>query len=331
MGEAGGFNLYAYCGNDPVNRHDPLGLSTKLNIDGSFDFFDDGWSSFGEMRDFLNTPLGKAQTILKQVDAEIRNLSNISDYATPSERQRSTDLIGLHYKIDRFITYEQQRIQAAQCLGNTLAAEQEAARNTFGFSWLGTNGKVADLRAIGREIGAIQDHRFGDYFRDSLNSPLAYHKAAILGVSIGLTPELLALKAGSGARVLTAVDGAGRDFALAEKVRRVMPGEKFRDVLQELKAGQIFDDVEMNLVRLKGGEQWIVRGGRTGTDWSKMLDEIHRIKFHSHPRVMGGPSPDDLNALKFFEQKHSFLWERGMPDVLMFDQNGNIIRTLIGF
>jgi hypothetical protein len=26
MGEAGGFNLYAYCGNDPVNGHDPLGL-----------------------------------------------------------------------------------------------------------------------------------------------------------------------------------------------------------------------------------------------------------------------------------------------------------------
>src|SRR5215207_2964445 len=27
LGEAGGFNLYAYCGNDPVNRHDPLGLA----------------------------------------------------------------------------------------------------------------------------------------------------------------------------------------------------------------------------------------------------------------------------------------------------------------
>jgi RHS repeat-associated protein len=27
MGEAGGFNLYAYCGNDPVNQHDPLGLA----------------------------------------------------------------------------------------------------------------------------------------------------------------------------------------------------------------------------------------------------------------------------------------------------------------
>ncbi len=28
LGEAGGINLYAYCGNDPVNRHDPLGLMT---------------------------------------------------------------------------------------------------------------------------------------------------------------------------------------------------------------------------------------------------------------------------------------------------------------
>lgn len=27
LGEAGGINLYAYCGNDPVNRHDPLGLT----------------------------------------------------------------------------------------------------------------------------------------------------------------------------------------------------------------------------------------------------------------------------------------------------------------
>lgn len=26
LGEEGGLNLYAYCGNDPVNRHDPLGL-----------------------------------------------------------------------------------------------------------------------------------------------------------------------------------------------------------------------------------------------------------------------------------------------------------------
>ena len=27
LGEEGGVNLYAYCGNDPVNRHDPLGLA----------------------------------------------------------------------------------------------------------------------------------------------------------------------------------------------------------------------------------------------------------------------------------------------------------------
>jgi hypothetical protein len=35
MGEEGGFNLYSYCGNDPVNRHDPLGLkSLWLGGDG---------------------------------------------------------------------------------------------------------------------------------------------------------------------------------------------------------------------------------------------------------------------------------------------------------
>ena len=33
IGEAGGFNLYAYCGNDPVNRHDPLGLAGVAETD----------------------------------------------------------------------------------------------------------------------------------------------------------------------------------------------------------------------------------------------------------------------------------------------------------
>ena len=35
MGEAGGFILYADCGNDPVNKHDPLGLATL------YDYFTD--------------------------------------------------------------------------------------------------------------------------------------------------------------------------------------------------------------------------------------------------------------------------------------------------
>jgi RHS repeat-associated protein len=31
IGEEGGFNLYAYCGNDPVNKHDPLGFADQFN------------------------------------------------------------------------------------------------------------------------------------------------------------------------------------------------------------------------------------------------------------------------------------------------------------
>jgi len=42
MGEKGGFNLYAYCANDPVNRHDALGLDYYGNYYGdevAFDIF----------------------------------------------------------------------------------------------------------------------------------------------------------------------------------------------------------------------------------------------------------------------------------------------------
>jgi RHS repeat-associated protein len=35
--EAGGFNVYAYCGNDPVNRHDPLGLADAPFSPGEMD------------------------------------------------------------------------------------------------------------------------------------------------------------------------------------------------------------------------------------------------------------------------------------------------------
>jgi hypothetical protein len=74
-----------------------------------------------------------------------------------------------------------------------------------------------------------------------------------------------------------------------------------------------------------------VKGGPTGTIWDDMLSEVHKVKLHTHPRVMGGPSPDDANALRALNQKHGFIWERGSPDIIMFDQAGDIIRYLTGF
>ena len=57
IGEAGGFNLYGYCGNDPVNRYDYLGL------DGL-----DGWDKFNNK---IGRELDKFQ---KRSDRASRNL-----------------------------------------------------------------------------------------------------------------------------------------------------------------------------------------------------------------------------------------------------------------
>lgn len=52
LGVAGGFNLYAYCGNDPVNRHDPLGLAdSRSEVEARYPhdwgLITGGWTSTG--------------------------------------------------------------------------------------------------------------------------------------------------------------------------------------------------------------------------------------------------------------------------------------------
>ncbi len=58
LGEAGGFNLYAYCGNDPVNRHDPTGmqgisftLPDTLGLVSRLGQFVNGWINEGDQLD----------------------------------------------------------------------------------------------------------------------------------------------------------------------------------------------------------------------------------------------------------------------------------------
>lgn len=60
-GEAGGFNLYAYCGNDPVNRHDPLGLQ-------SWEPIEDTQSRNEGMRELMNGGLTK---MFQQLEREM--------------------------------------------------------------------------------------------------------------------------------------------------------------------------------------------------------------------------------------------------------------------
>jgi hypothetical protein len=60
--EEGGFNLYAYCGNDPVNRHDPLGLAEM----GKWDY-DPYTGAFGFVSDYNRYYFGAAATLNGQV------------------------------------------------------------------------------------------------------------------------------------------------------------------------------------------------------------------------------------------------------------------------
>ena len=67
MGEAGGFNLYAYCGNDPVNRHDPLGLADEKSLWGdSWGLYEPSWweklAAVFVGREYVNAKRDRAMT-----------------------------------------------------------------------------------------------------------------------------------------------------------------------------------------------------------------------------------------------------------------------------
>jgi RHS repeat-associated protein len=70
--EAGGFNLYAYCGNDPVNRHDPLGLASPPFTPDVFDQ-DNGVGYINYQNTdytFLLTQIAKAAQLNTWLDAQ---------------------------------------------------------------------------------------------------------------------------------------------------------------------------------------------------------------------------------------------------------------------
>jgi RHS repeat-associated protein len=69
IGEAGGFNLYAYCGNDPVNRHDPLGLSDEIGIWE----FDPITGQIGWVSDYNRYYFGKTATLNGQAGGSAWN------------------------------------------------------------------------------------------------------------------------------------------------------------------------------------------------------------------------------------------------------------------
>jgi RHS repeat-associated protein len=71
--ESGGFNLYAYCGNDPVNRHDPLGLDDKMWTDDGIPAtqFRDSAKQLSVLRDQLLPLVEALSTEQGAINAEL--------------------------------------------------------------------------------------------------------------------------------------------------------------------------------------------------------------------------------------------------------------------
>jgi RHS repeat-associated protein len=119
----------------------------------------------------------------------------------------------------------------------------------------------------------------------------------------------------------------GLDIASAQFVRNVAKGERFSDLVTELKVLQ-FQGVEANLVRMKGGAQRIYTGGFDGTNWDAIADQIHSVRLHTHPNITG-PSPADISALKSLNQRYGSIWEWGdATQIKLYDQAGKIRRNL---
>ena len=94
LGEAGGFNLYSYCGNDPVNRHDPLGLAWRdwpLAEAGwapqSFAGFDAASQSWNvNMRHFTTLTLGGKMDVTRDEVMSMARARQLVPYSSVWDR-----------------------------------------------------------------------------------------------------------------------------------------------------------------------------------------------------------------------------------------------------
>jgi RHS repeat-associated protein len=111
LGEAGGFNLYAYCGNDPVNRHDPLGLATQWHhrlpnefeedfLALGFDIHSSEWGLFMTDRNHTKLHSGVLNNIEKMYNTAWRDFFASNQYRQLGQGQRKNAVVSFLKKLE---------------------------------------------------------------------------------------------------------------------------------------------------------------------------------------------------------------------------------------
>lgn len=111
-------------------------------------------------------------------------------------------------------------------------------------------------------------------------------------------------------RVTKIASELGGEAAEMQFIREVKCGEKWINVLQEMKELTFTKKREYAVVRLHDGTRALVAFGEKG---GTLPDSVKRTIIHSHPYHLPptGPSPDDFQMLIDLGQKRSYILEHG--------------------
>ena len=101
---------------------------------------------------------------------------------------------------------------------------------------------------------------------------------------------------------------SGEDVRPANHVRDIAHNEKLDEILDEVANRTFTDDVEHSICSMGDGSRCIFSGGKDGIDHEGLF--IARMMAHSHgPDSRPGASPEDIEMLDGYSQRHSWLIE----------------------
>lgn len=104
----------------------------------------------------------------------------------------------------------------------------------------------------------------------------------------------------------------GKDVRKYTVIRSIQKGEKVLDIIEEAKLHTRYENVEVALIQVKGGERMLVSGGRDGINLPGSTEKIYG---HTHPNLSRGgnnlPSAADREVLDILDQSRTYIFHDG--------------------